>query len=171
MQRFANRVAMAAIVLSQGLAIPVFADEPSPAHISFINTAAQAGLMEVEAAWRVVGNSKNVAVKEFAYRIIYDYDRINSELARIAEKRGVSFPAGLDAEHSKNLQLIREATPQTLDATYLAAMIVERGKLVELLQSNLLNPDAELAVFSSYNLPRVREHKRVAEDLNAGLPK
>lgn len=171
MQRFANRIAIAAMMFIQGFGNSVLADEPSPAQVSFINTAAQAGLMEVEAAWRAVTNTRNLAVKEFAYRIIYDYDRINSDLGRIAEKRGVPVASGLDADHAKNLQMLKQADPQNFDATYLETMILERGKLVELLQSNLLNPDTELAVFSSYNLARIKEHKRYAEELNAGLPR
>jgi hypothetical protein len=38
---------------------------------------------------------------------------------------------------------------------------------MEVLQSNLLNSDAELAIFSSYNLPRLKGHMLVAEELKA----
>jgi putative membrane protein len=169
MQRFTRWIAMAAITLGQGLAIPAPADAPSPAQTAFIYTAAQAGLMEVEAATLAVSRARHAAVKGFAYRILYDYERINDELARIAAKRGVTAPAGLDAGHAQRLQSLRDAAPQDFDAAYLAAMIRERGKLVELLQSNLVNPDSELTVFSSYNLARIKEHRRYAEELSATL--
>ena len=50
-----------------------------------------------------------------------------------------------------------------------AQVALDNAKTADLLQSNLLNPDAALAVFSSYNLPKVREHQRLAEELKTTL--
>jgi putative membrane protein len=171
MQRFANGMAVISVVLNWGFAGCALAAYPAEAQNSFINSAAQAGMLEVEAAKVAVSASRNVAVREFAYRIIYDYEKMNSDLSVIAGKRGISVPAGLDAEHAKILQSLRDTPPQSFDSWYFTTMVVVRGKMVELLQSNLLNPDSELTVFSSYNLPRVKEHKRLGEELKAGLPR
>jgi putative membrane protein len=167
MRRLTRIIALANIVLVTGATL---AAEPTSAQSAFVNTAAQAGLMSTEAARLAIGVSKTDAVREYAYRLLHDHERMNEELARIATKRGVSLPSGLDTGHALRLQSLRDAPPQAFDARYFAQVLLEHEKTVELLQSNLLNDDAELAVFSSYNLPREKEHGRLAAELKAKLP-
>lgn len=168
MKRLAAIIALANIVLAPGSGA-AFAAEPAPTQASFINTAAQAGLMGVEAARLAIGVTKNAAVKEYAYGVIHDHEQMNEQLLRIATKRGIAIPSGLDPEHAGALQSLRDAPPQQFDAMYFTLVALEHEKTVELLQSNLLNADTELAVFSSYNLPRERAHGRLAGELKARL--
>ncbi len=126
-------------------------------------------MTEVEAAKVALATSGNAAVKEFAYRVIHDYERIQADLAGIAGKRSIEFPVGLDTERATMLQSLRDTPPLAFDAAYFTYVVLDQGKTVQLLQDNLLNPDADVAIFSSYNLPRISGHRRVAEELKAAL--
>ncbi len=168
MYLFTQEVAVAAILLGSGAGSALAADATA-AQISFVNAAAQSGLMEVAAAKLAVSASRNAAVKEFAYRIIYDCEKMNADLAEAARKSGVDVPAELDATHAGILQSLKDASPQEFDAKYLAQTMLDHAQTAELLRSNLLNPDFELAVFSSYNFPRLLGHKHLAEELQAAL--
>ena len=138
---------------------------------SLVAAVAQAGMAEVAAARLAVDASGSNAVKELAYRLIQDHERMRADLELIAQKRGIDLPAALDPEHAARLQALKEASAQDFDARYLAQTILAHAKLADLLRENLLNPDSGLAVFSSYNLPRVMGHKRVAEDLTLPVGK
>lgn len=168
MRRLAGNFALVAVSFGTGVAGCALAAEPS-AKSAFINTVAQSGMMEVEAARVAARASRSTAVKEFAYRLIYDHESMNADLARIASKAGVRVPAAPDAEHAGILRSLQDSPPLTFDTAYFTQVIRDHARVVELLQSNLLNPDTELAVFSSYNLPRLRAHQRLAEELKAGL--
>ncbi len=110
-------------------------------------------------------------MKEYAYRVISDYERMQADLAGIAGKRSIAFPAELDTERARMLQSLRDTPPPAFDAAYFTYVVLDQGRTVQLLQDNLLNPDVELAIFSSYNLPRISGHRRVAEELQATLAK
>jgi putative membrane protein len=159
-----------ATFLGVSVSAQALAAESAASPGSFINAAAQAGLMGLESARLAIGISKNAAVKEYAYAMLQDHERMNEELARIAEKRGVAMPPALDARRDAALKSLRNAPVQAFDGQYLAQVVAEHDGTVELLQANLLNADAEVAVFASYNLPREKEHGRRAAELKAGLP-
>jgi putative membrane protein len=165
-------VAVAAILsgtVSSSGAESAHAAGPTAEQTDFVNIAAQAGKLAIEAATVALHSTNHPIVKEFAYRMIYDYETMNADLARIAGKRGISVPTGLDVAHSKALQALRDTPSTTFDTAYLESMALQHAKTTELLLSNLRNADTELAVFSSYNLPKVREHKRLAGELKAQL--
>jgi putative membrane protein len=168
MHRLPGIIALAAMMWTCAPA-SVPAIDTAQATSGFLSTAAQGGLAAVEAARLAVSVTKNPAVKEYAYGIIYDHEHMNEQLARIAAKRGITLPAGPDGERASVLRTLREASPAAFDAMYLAHAAEEHEQTVQLLQSNLLHADTEVAVFASYNLPREKAHGRLASDLKASL--
>jgi putative membrane protein len=173
MHRFVARIAIMLMLAGVGVTGAVaasanVADEPVDL-TTFVNFAAQTGRMAVEAARVALVSTKNPAVTEYAYRIIHHHEKMNADLATIADKRGNSLPAELDVQHARALQALRDTPSGKFDIAYLASMAAEHARVEEWLQSNLLNADTEVAVFSSYNLPMVKEHKRLAEELKAKL--
>jgi len=157
---------LAATALAWGcVAGPAIAARPGATRSEFISAAARSGMMGMEASRLAIEVTKNAAVREFAYGMLHDHERMTEDLTRISAKRGIDMPAALDADRASALQALRDAPPQAFDAMYSGQMASEHGMMVELLQSNLLHDDVELAVFSSYNLPREREHRRQAAQL------
>jgi putative membrane protein len=138
-------------------------------HAPFLAAAAQSGMMQVEAARTAVATSGNTAVKEFAYRLIHDYEKMNADLAAIAQKLGISLPAELDAQHAAVFESLRATPAQSFDVKYLTQVMEDQENSASLLQSNLLNSNTELAVYSSYNLPGTRARKALAWELKAAL--
>ena len=171
MHRLVRSIALAAIVLGSTAVEAGSTDVPADSTAAFLSSVAQSGLLVAEASKGALDFSTNPAVHELAYRLAYDYRRINADLARIARSNGLAAAGDLDGDHARMLASLRASSPAEFDAAYATQMASESTKLVQLFQSNLLNPNAELLYFSSYNLPAAREHARLANELKAALSK
>ena len=136
---------------------------------AFVNAAAQAGLMEVQAAKLARSISTNEAVKTFAARMITDHERIHAELAAVAKPKQIPIPATLDVEHASLLESLRAHSGSGFDAVYAHHMVDDHAKAVELFQANVSQPDGELAAFAGKTLAVLQEHKRLADNLNTNL--
>jgi putative membrane protein len=171
MQRFIGSIALAAIALGFTAPAAQSADAPPESPATFLSSATQSGMLFAESAKLALDSSRNPAVHELAQRLAYDYRRINDDLGRIARSNVVPAPDGMDQGHASMLASLRASNPAGFDAAYVAQMAAESTKLVQLFQANLLNPNAEILYFSSYNLPVVREHARLANELKSVLLK
>jgi putative membrane protein len=173
MHRPGYEFVLSALLVVAGVGQSAIAAEPAPTapQVSFLTAAAQAGMLEIEAARTALAVSGRTSVKEYAYRLIYDYEKMNADVAAIAQKLGISLPTALDAQHAAVLQSLRDTPAQAFDMAYVTQVIQDHEKAAGLLHSNLLNSSTELAVFASYNLPGTRARKVLAEELKAALAK
>jgi len=69
----------------------------SSADQSFITTAAEANLAEIETAKVVENKSTDSAVKDFANRMVTDHTQASQTLATLAEMTGTKLPAEASA--------------------------------------------------------------------------
>lgn len=162
------RAMIALAIFSLCAGMPGFAPAAGLADAqNLVTAAAQTGMMQAEAAKLALRASTRNAIKEYAFRVIADQLRMSDELATLSRKRQLSLPSALNAEQEKVLQSLRDTPAGSFDAAYLAQAVAHYSAMAGLLQSNLLNVDSELAVFASYNLPRVTGHQQVAEQLQA----
>lgn len=169
MQHLARSIALAAVVLGSTAVEAGSADVRAESPATFLGSAAQSGILIAEAAKVALDRSSNPAVHELAYRLAYDYRRINADLARIARNNDLPAAEVLDAGPARVLASLRASGPGEFDAAYAARMASESTRLAQMFQSNLLNPNAGILYFSSYNFPVVREHARLANELKAAL--
>ncbi len=169
MQLFTEAIALAAIALGPTAIEVGSADASTELPGTFLISAAQSGALVAEAAQAALDLSRNPAVHELAHRLAYDYRRINADLARITRSNALPPVEDLDENHARILASLRASSPAEFDAAFAAQMAVESAKLVQLFRSNLLNPNSAILYFASYNLPVVREHARLANELKAAL--
>lgn len=135
----------------------------------FVAAAAQAGMMEVEAAKVAMNASKTDAVKTFADRMLTDHQLANQELATIAKKKSIPVPMELDAEHAKMLKTLRAKSAKEFDDAYAAQMVQDHQNVIKLFEPNVANPDGELAAFVAKTLPVLKEHQQLSENLRVNL--
>lgn len=169
MRHLARSIALAAVLLGSTTVEAGSADVPAESPATFLGSAAQSGMLIAEAAKAALDLSSNPAVHDLAYRLAYDYRRINADLARIARNNDLPAAEVLDAGPAGVLASLRASGPGEFDAAYAAQMASESTRLAQMFQSNLLNPNTGILYFSSYNLPVVREHARLANELKAAL--
>jgi len=169
MYQWIRRALIPVIVAGTALSGPSLGAEPPAEATAFVNAAAQAGLMEVQAAKLALNASASAAVKTFATRMVADHEKIHAELAAIAKAKQIPVPGTLDADHAKRVTSLRGLTGTSFDTAYAMQMVDDHAKAVELFQANVSQPDGELAAFAGKTLAVLQEHKRLADNLKANL--
>jgi putative membrane protein len=140
-------------------------DDPT----AFVKAAAQDGMTEVELGKLAMDKSNNPAVKQFAQKMVQDHGAANAELSRIAKKKSLKVPAGLDEEHQGMVKKLAAKSGAAFDADYAKDMAMDHTQAVSLFQSEAKSSDPELATFAKKTLPTLQEHKRLADSLNASV--
>lgn len=152
-------------VSSASLAADAESTVPPPA--VFVKTAAQAGMTEVELGKVALAKSQNSEVREFAERMVRDHGKANSELAAIAEGKGITAPKALDAEHQSMVDSLKAKSGTAFDQAYSEHMNMDHSKAIALFEGASKSTDADLAGFAKKTLPTLKEHKKMAQKLPA----
>ncbi len=139
------------------------AEEPA----TFVKKAAMAGMTEVELGKLALEQSQDDNVRKFAERMVKDHGKANTELAAIAQKKGLEVPQQLDAEHKAMVQQMSGKSGTGFDAAYAQHMSADHAKAVTLFEGGSQSSDADLSAFAKKTLPTVKEHKQMADSLNA----
>jgi len=137
----------------------------------FVQSAAQVGLTEIEAAKAALARSQDPGVRSFAQRMVKDHGNTNVELATLASAQGIAVPTKPDAEHQAMLDDITSKTGAEFDRKYSEHMYRGHTKAVALFEAAANSPDAQVAGFAKKTLPTLREHQKLAEKLPGATPK
>jgi putative membrane protein len=145
------------------------ADSSVPNLPTFVNNAAQAGMTEVEVGKLALSKSKDPAIRGFAQRMVEDHTKANAELAAIAEAKGVTPPAKLDAEHQAMVTSLKSKSETEFDREYSRHMNMDHSKALALFEGASQSSDADVASFAKKTLPTLKEHKKMAEKLPGAM--
>ncbi len=160
--------ALAAVLAS--FAAPAAAqDTPKDEDVTFVMTAASAGMWEVQSSQLAAEQAKSDAVKAFARRMVEDHTKANKELMDVAAKKNVKLPAGLTKKHADMLAAVANAK-QDFDAQYAKAQAAAHEEAVALFEREAKDgKDADLKAFAEKNLPTLKDHLKMAQDLAKGV--
>jgi putative membrane protein len=136
---------------------------------TFVKTAAQDGMTEVELGKLAMDRSSNPAVKRFAQKMVQDHGAANAELSGIAKRKSLQVPSGLDEEHQGMVTKLSAKSGAAFDADYAKHMAMDHTQAVALFQSEVQSNDSELATFAKKTLPTLQEHKQMADRLSASV--
>ncbi len=134
---------------------------------SFVANAAQDGMTEVELAKLALKKSSNDEVKQFAQKMQQDHSQANDELASIAKSKGISLPTKLDAKHAAMVKSLSAKSGAAFDASYAEHMAKDHSKAVALFEAASKSSDPDLAAFAQKTLPKLEEHKQLADTLRS----
>jgi len=151
--------------MKQGGAMKMAAAD-SPA--SFVSAAGLAGMTEVALGKAALKKSEDPAIQEFAQRMVRDHGNANEKLAAIAKRKALSFPTSLDSEHKSAVQQVTAKSGAEFEAAYAQQMVEDHDKAVALFESASKMSDTDLSGFASKTLPTLKEHKEMADRLQAG---
>jgi putative membrane protein len=134
---------------------------------TFVKTAAQDGMMEVELAKLAQSKSNNDEVKQFAQKMEQDHTQANQQLESIAKNKGITVPTKLDAKHEAMVKSLSAKSDASFDAAYARHMAKGHAKAVALFEAASKSSDQDLAAFAQKTLPTLEEHKQLADNLEA----
>ena len=146
---------------------PAGANGMSTKDRQFISKAAQAGHAEVAAGKLAASQASRDDVKKFGQQMVDDHGKANDELTKIAQAKGITPPAEPDAAHQRLATRLQSAKAAGFDRLYVReAGVKDHKAAVALFTDEAKNgKDAELKAFAEKNLPTIKEHQKMAQDL------
>ncbi|CAN7686645.1 DUF4142 domain-containing protein [Pseudoduganella sp. LjRoot289] len=132
---------------------------------------AQGNMAEIEAGKIALQKSQNAEVKSFAQQMIDDHTKGLQEVQSVAQAKGVTLPAEVDAKHKAMASKLDGLSGDAFDRTYLSQAGVNEHKkthaLVQKVQRNA--KDADVKALGSRLEPTVAQHLTHVTQLNASI--
>ena len=145
---------------------PVGPPPLAAADASFIQTAAQGGMAEVQMAQLAEQNSKSKSVKAYADQMIKDHTPANDQLKQIATTKGATVPAGVNDDQQKMMAMLQGEKGRKFDHDYIAGQIAGHQDMLTAFQTEAASgTDTDLKSFASQTVPTIQEHLTAAQKL------
>ena len=135
---------------------------------TFLTHAAQDGEAEIELGILAQAKAADAKVKDFGARMQKDHGNANAELRAISAKKRIVVPGGLGAHAAMKNKLDR-LQGTSFDQAYMKAMVDDHTKAVREFEMATKSPDADIKAFAEKILPTLREHLRLAQELNKAV--
>ena len=134
----------------------------------FLTHAAQGSEAEIELGKLAQDKAADAKVKEFAARMQADHGKSLAELRALIAKKAITVPGGL-GPHMGLKNRLDKLQGASFDAAYMKAMVDNHTKTVREFETASKSSDADVKAFVSKALPTVREHLRLAQEINKGV--
>ena len=132
----------------------------------FVTEALQGGMAEVELGRLASERASNDAVKQFGQRMADDHGKAGDELKKIAQDKGVTPPAEMDAKHKKLHDRLAKLSGAEFDRAYMDEMVRDHRADVKNFQRQATGArDPDVKAFASNTLPTLQEHLKQAESV------
>lgn len=126
---------------------------------NFANKAAIGGMTEVALGKLALTKTSNSGIKKFAQMMVDDHGKANDELKQIAEKKSISLPPTVDAEHQAKIDSMGKLSGANFDSAYVNLMVDGHEKTLTLMQDEASGgKDADLKAFAAKTAPVVKTH-------------
>lgn len=136
----------------------------------FVREAAVGGMAEVELGRLASERASNAEVKRFAQRMVTDHTKSNEELKSVAQRKNLTLPTDLDAEHKAKKDKLSRLNGAAFDRAYMDEMRADHRKNVETFrQQSRAGDDADVKAFAAKSLPTLEEHLQLAEKTHAAV--
>jgi putative membrane protein len=135
---------------------------------TFMQKAATGGLAEVSLGQQVSPVAKNADAKKFADKMVTDHGKANDELKQLASTKNVPLPTDTDQEHKDAAQKVMSS--KNVDKAYMDEMVKDHDKDVkEFEDASKSAKDADLKAWIDKTLPVLKEHQKMAHDINSKM--
>jgi putative membrane protein len=141
----------------------------SSADETFMMSAAQAGMVEVELGEAAAKKATQPSIKQFGAMMVSDHSKANQELLAIAAKNGVTLPSKLDATHKSKVDKISKLSGEHFDKAYVSEMVKDHEKIAaEFEKASKTAQNLELKSFAATTLPIIKAHLKHAKAIVSG---
>ncbi len=136
---------------------------------SFLTSATQAELAEIELSRIAARSADSPEIRSFAAKMVQEHTASNAELAQIALKENIPLPIAPDSDHMQLRDKLIALRGTNFDKMYLETMRTDHQNMVDFLTaaSHTVTTD-DLHNFIKKTLPVVQHHLRMAQELKAG---
>ncbi len=139
---------------------------------SFVNNAAQGGMLEVQLGQLAQRNAMNQKVKEFGEMMAKDHSQANAELKKITEGKKLGLPTALGKEMQDRVDSMSLQNSTGFDLKFMEIMVAAHKKdIADFEKASTTLKDADLKAFVVKTLPTLKMHLSAAESLNNSINK
>jgi putative membrane protein len=129
---------------------------------SFINSAEEGNLAEIESAKIVEQKATDPAVKDFAHRMVTDHTQESQELKALAKSTGVTLPAEPTAAKANQ----KDEWQKLSDDAYLRDQLEDHKQAISVFENEIEHGQNEAVKdYAEKTLPTLQDHIRIAEDI------
>ncbi len=129
----------------------------------FMMEAAKGGKGEVMMGKMAEKKGKSADVKSFGQRMVTDHTKANNELMAVAKKKGIMLNVKPEVE---------QLNDANFDKEYVKQMVKDHEKDVAAFEKEAKNgQDADVKAFANKTLPTLKEHLKMAKDMQAKMDK
>jgi putative membrane protein len=164
----------ASTALSQGQAsgsqqTPAQSQTLDNADRKFLSEAAVTGLAEVKLGQLAQKQAASEDVKKFGQRMVDDHSKINGELTKLAQQKGLTLAQQtLDKKHQDQVDKLSKLGGAEFDKRYMSEMVDEHQKDVDAFEkASKEAKDAAVKQFAANHLQMLRDHLASAKEIHA----
>lgn len=137
---------------------------------SFVNNAAQSGMMEVQLGQLAQRNALNMDVKKFGLMMEKDHTKANAELKKIASGKKLGVPPSIGKEMQDRVDSLSLQSSAGFDLKFMEIMVAAHKKdVADFEKATTTLKDPALKAFAVKTLPVLKMHLTEAENLNTSL--
>lgn len=138
------------------------------ADVKAVKDMAMADMAEVETGKLALSKSQNSDVKAFAQQMVDDHGQALTKVQALAQARGVTLPAELDAKHKAMSAKLEKMSGDAFDKAYMKNAGVKDHKtvLAKLKSDARKIKDADVKALADQHIPVVEQHLKSAEQMH-----
>jgi putative membrane protein len=142
-----------------------FADSPDS---SFLKSAAEGGMSEVELGQMAQQKAMNPAVKEFGAMMVKDHTAANEKLKALAASEQVSLPDSPSMMQKATKTKLNMLSGDSFDKSYVKGMIEDHKSDIKDFQKEASEgKDPEAKAFAAATLPTLQKHLEKIQSIAA----
>lgn len=161
-------VALSAAATLQANETPAEQEQVSPRN--FLEEASAKGIAEIETGKLALEKGTTADVKEFAQTMVEDHTAANKELSALATKKELAVSTDAELINQAKALILELRGDDSFDKAYMNNQVTAHKQTIELFQKASNAEDAEIAAFAKQTLPKLEQHLKMAEQINAQLP-
>lgn len=136
----------------------------------FMVTATQNNLAEIDVARLALTQSASDSIKAFAQMMIDDHTAAQTELASLAQQKGVTLPDSTDATHRTFKQRLMLVSGNSFDSAYIQSQVKDHEQTIALFQAEVTNgTDVQVKDYANKLLPKLQMHLQHAQNLAGNM--
>jgi len=136
---------------------------------TFMKSAAHSDQNEMQLSKLVLEKGATGMAKTHADMMITDHTKSTADLKAIAQKKNVTLPADMDAEHKAIAEQMRKLSGKELEKKFLDQMVIDHQKTLNTMAAHkAMTQDTELQGFITKTTPVIEKHLSTSKD-HAGM--
>lgn len=146
--------------------------DPVAGDKQFLKDAVEQCVTQVELGKLAQQKASSDAVKEFAARTVNDHEQVNQQLQQVASEANVPVSTDLPRKTKKSQEKLSKLSSAEFDREYTKLMAKEYKNTVKSFDRQAKDGRIpEVKEFATKNLPALKEHQQIAEQLEIDTKK